>query len=371
MSDTSRLGQQIKSMAKALGADVVGISEARATPESRHFGDWLAKGYAGNMDYLAATKAKREDPATIFPGARSMIVVGLVYEEADDDSAAANMREREQTNDEAPFVDPNSLVRIARYAVGDDYHDVLGDRLRALAAGVEALVDGPVVSRHYVDTGPVIERVAAAHAGLGWVGKNTCLINEELGSYLFLGVLVTDLELVADEPVEDLCGTCTACLEACPTGALLGPRQMDATRCIAYTTIEDPGPIAPALRKAHGELIYGCDICQEVCPWNYRRARKTPEDPLGLRSRLASRPQWIEPSLKWILELDESAWQKATRKSAMRRSKRRGLLRNALVAAGNSGDRSLRPQVEMLAEGDDAMLAEHAQWAIERLDALG
>ncbi|MFT5694769.1 MAG: epoxyqueuosine reductase, partial [Myxococcota bacterium] len=139
----------------------------------------------------------------------------------------------------------------------------------------------------------------------------------------------------------------------------------------AYTTIEDPGPIAPALREAHGELIYGCDICQEVCPWNYRRARKTPEDPLGLRTRLASRPQWIEPSLKWILELDESAWQKATRKSAMRRSKRRGLLRNALVAAGNSGDRSLRPQVEILANGDDAMLAEHAQWAIERLDALG
>lgn len=353
MSSARDLSQKVKGIALALGADLVGICAARATPHSERLGAWLARGYAGKMDYLERSAAKRQDPEQLFEGARSMIVVGLMYE-----SASAQPGPGEG----------GARGTISRYAMGDDYHEVLGDRLRALASGVEALVGKPFESRVYVDTGPVLERVAAAYAGLGWVGKNTCLIHPELGSYLLLGVLVTELELEADALVDDLCGSCTACLDACPTDALVGPRLMNATRCIAYTTIEDPGPIPEALRAAHGELIYGCDICQEVCPWNSRRARKWPEDPLGLRARLEPRAHWAGPSLAWILELDEQAWQHATRASAMRRSKRRGLLRNALVAAGNSRDESLRPQILRLAADDDPLLAEHAAWAIEKLD---
>ena len=348
----------IKSLARTLGADLVGVCEARATPESEAFGGWLERGYAGSMAYLERTASKRMNPAEVFEGARSMIVVGLVY---DEQSAADSL----PTSVCAPE-SQRSLV--ARYALGDDYHNVLGDRLHALAAGIEALLGREVVSRAYVDTGPVIERVAAAYAGLGWIGKNTCLIHEELGSYLFLGVLVTDLELASDELVGDLCGTCTACLDACPTDALEAPRLLNATRCIAYTTIEDPGPIPEALRSQHGDRVYGCDICQEVCPWNNRGARTWPEDPLGLHARLAARPQWVEPSLAWLLDLDESSWLQATRASAMRRSKWRGLMRNALVVAGNSGDPDLIPRLSKLAKGEDDMLAEHAIWAIRRLE---
>jgi epoxyqueuosine reductase len=359
MNSDRDLSQQVKSLALALGADLVGICPARSTPESRELDAWLARGYAGKMDYLARSVEKRQDPEKLFAGAESMIVVGLSY-----DSVAEPRASGTETD-----VEPdNARGTVATYAVGDDYHEVLGDRLRALAAGLEALIGSPVKSRAYVDTGPVIERVAAAYAGIGWVGKNTCLINPDLGSFLFLGVLVTDLKLESDEQIEDLCGSCTACLDACPTDALVAPRLMDATRCISYTTIEDPGPIPEALRSAHANLVYGCDICQDVCPWNTRRARLWPEDPLGLRARLKSREAWADPSLAWILALDESAWLQATRASAMRRSKRRGLLRNALVAAGNSKDQGLRPEIEKLAAGDDPLLAEHARWAIAKLD---
>lgn len=356
MSSARVLSRRVKALAIALGVDLVGICAARATPQSAQFGAWLARGYAGKMEYLGRSAAKRQDPEKLFAGARSMIVVGLRY-----DPGGAQQGPRPSA----------ARGTVARYAVGDDYHEVLGDRLRALAEGLTALVGESFESRVYVDTGPVLERVAAAYAGIGWVGKNTCLIHPELGSYLFLGVLVTELELEADELIEDQCGSCSACLDACPTDALEAPRLMNATRCIAYTTIEDPGPIPEALRVAHGERVYGCDICQEVCPWNRRRARQSPADPLGLRARLESRADWARPSLAWLLDLDEQAWQQATRTSVMRRSKRRGLLRNALVAAGNSEDQSLRPQLERLAADDDPLLAEHARWALERLDRAG
>ncbi len=353
MSCERKLSQKVKALARSLGADLVGICAARETPESAQLAAWLARGYAGNMEYIARTAARRQNPEKLFEGARSMIVVGLAYAPGATVVGAAASASR---------------AAVARYAMGDDYHDVLGDRLRALAAGLEALVDGPVASRAYVDTGPVLERVAAAYAGIGWLGKNTCLIHPELGSHLFLGVLVTDLGLEYDEPLEDRCGSCTACLDACPTRALEAPRLMNAPRCIAYTTIEDPGPIPEPLRSAQGDAVFGCDICQDVCPWNRRSARRQPEDPLGLRARLGPRAHWLRPSLAWILELDEQAWQRATRASAMRRSKRRGLLRNALVAAGNSGDESLRPHVARLAADDDPLLAEHARWALACLD---
>jgi len=263
------------------------------------------------------------------------------------------------------------LPRIARYAHGDDYHDLMKDRLRALASALEAWRGEALEVRTYVDTGPVQERVFAAEAGLGWIGKNTMLIHPSLGSYLFLGVLLTRLPMTPDQREADHCGSCRACLDACPTDAFVGPQVLDATRCLAYTTIEDPGPIPPALREGQGPWLFGCDVCQDVCPFNQRNARRAtpmPPDPLGLRARLECRDEWAAPSLAWVLDLDEEAWRNATRRSPLRRAKHRGLLRNALVAAGNARDPALRPQLERYANGDDPILAEHARWALSRLE---
>lgn len=356
MRSPARRSRDVKALALALGADCVGICPARATPESLRFGEWLDRGYGGVMEYLERSRSQREDPATLFDGVASLVVVGLLY------------HQEPQREEDAPAA-ADGPARVSRYARGDDYHEVLLDRLRALGTAIELREERPVSWRAWVDTGPVVERVAAAYAGLGWVGKNTCLIHPDLGSYLFLGVLATDLDCEFDEAVADQCGTCTACLDACPTDALVESHWLDATRCIAYTTIEDPGPIPEALREAHGGQVYGCDICQEVCPWNHRRGRTRLEDPLGLRARFAARGAWGDPELRWLLELDEEAWRRCTRGSAMRRSRYRGLMRNVLVAAGNAGDASLRPAIERFAAGEDALLAEHARWALARLDA--
>ncbi len=355
MTSTEDLSQHIKEMAIQLGFDRAGICAARATPETRRLREWLERGYGGVMHYLERSLEKREDPSLLFEGAKSLVVVGLDYD---------------TKGPRAPAHDRGSAGRVSRYTGGEDYHEVIGDRLRSLALAIEALIGAPLEIRCYVDTGPVVERAAAAHAGIGWIGKNCCLIDPEFGSYLFLGVLVTDLELGSDEKLSDQCGSCRACLDACPTGALEEPGLLNATRCIAYTTIEDPGPIPEALRIEHGDWVFGCDICQEVCPWNARSGRRRPLDALALRERLEARPVWRRPTLAWMLELDDAAWQQATRGSAMRRAKRRGLLRNALVAAGNSGDASLFPLLEKIAAQDDDLLAEHARWALRRLEEI-
>jgi epoxyqueuosine reductase len=356
VSSGHTLAQEVKKAGLALGFDTVGIAPAEPTEHTRRLREWLARGYAGSMDYLAARVDEREDPRRVLEGAQSVIVGGLVY--ATDDAAPA------------PF-------GLARYAAGDDYHEVVLDRMHALAAAVEALAEREVRSRVYVDTGPVSERAMAARAGLGWIGKNSCLIHPRLGSYLFLGVLICDLPLAADTAEPDHCGSCRACLDACPTDAFAEPYVLDARRCIAYTTIEDPGPIPESLREAHGSWVFGCDICQEVCPWNRgplasaspQGAAGAGSDPLGLRERLAPREGWRRASLAWLLGLDEEAWREATRHSAVRRARWRGLQRNALVAAGNSGDGALVPLVEAHASGGDALLEEHARWALRRLTA--
>jgi epoxyqueuosine reductase len=243
------------------------------------------------------------------------------------------------------------------------------DRLRSVGDALEALAGHAVRWRAYVDTGPILERVLAAEAGLGWTGKNTCLIDPELGSYLFLGVLIMDLDLPAGAREPDHCGSCRACLDACPTDAFPAPYVLDATRCLSYTTIELRGAIPEALRAPQRELVFGCDICQDVCPWNLRTRREVPPDRGGLRAELAPRAAWLAPALAWLLDLDEDAWRVATRGTALRRTKYRGLLRNALIAAGNTRDASLRPHLERFAAGDDALLAEHARWALERFAA--
>jgi epoxyqueuosine reductase len=257
--------------------------------------------------------------------------------------------------------------RIARYARGDDYHEVIGSRLRSLVDALAPLAGHPVRARSYVDTGPVQERAHAARAGLGWIGKNTCLIDPALGSWLLLGVVLCDLPLEPDAPEPDRCGSCRACLDACPTAAFPEPYVLDATRCLAYTTIELSGPIPEALRAAQGDRVFGCDVCQEVCPWNARPRRRVPADPLGLGTRLAPRDEWRAPTLGWLLARGEADWQRATVRSALRRARHRQLLRNALVAAGNRRDPTLIPAVERFAAGADPLLAEHARWALDRL----
>ncbi len=355
MEAASTLTERVKALALAVGFDLVGVARPEPGADTERLRPWLAHGYAGEMHYIGRRVEERVDPRRVLEGARSVVALGFVYAEAEGEEAAA----------------PGARLRVARYAGGDDYHDVLIERVRAFEDGLEALAQRAVASRGYVDTGPVLERAMAARAGLGWIGKNTCLIHPRLGSYLFLGAVLTDLPLEPDAPEPDHCGSCRACLDVCPTDAFPEPYVLDATRCISYTTIEQRDAIDPALRAQHGDWGFGCDLCQEVCPWNTRTRREVPPDPLGLRARISTRPEWKTPALAWVLSLDEEAWRAATRRTALKRAKHRGLLRTALVVAGNSGDPSLRALVEPHARSEDALVAEHARWALERLEAAG
>jgi len=343
------LTERVKGLALAVGFDLAGVAPAEPSRETRLLREWLARGYAGDMHYIGRRAEERVDPRRVLEGARSLLVLGFVYDPGSLPGSGA------------------SSLSVARYAGGDDYHDVLLERVRALEAGLPALAGHAVRTRGYVDTGPVLERTHAARAGLGWVGRNTLLIHPQLGSYLFLAVVLTDLELVPDAPEPDHCGSCRACLDACPTDAFPEPYVLDATRCISYTTIESRGPIPEGLRSAHGDRGFGCDVCQEVCPWNTRERRGVPPDPLGLRAKIAPRPEWRRPALSWVLALDLESWRRAVRGTALKRTRYAGLLRNALIVAGNSGDRSLVPLVRRHVEGDDPLLAEHARWALDRL----
>ncbi len=342
------LSERVRALGLALGFDRVGFARAEPTEHSRFFREWVARGYGGELGWLTSRVEEREDPRRVLPGARTAIAVAFAHGDPIDEPGAAG---------------------VARYALGDDYHDVLLDRLHAFEAGLAALVDGPLATRAYVDTGPVLERVVAAAAGLGWQGKNTCLIDRELGSFLLLGVVLTDLELPPDTPEPDHCGSCRACLDACPTQAFAAPYVLDATLCLSYSTIELRDEIPDTLREGQGHWVFGCDVCQTVCPWNRPDRRPLLPDPLGLRARLAPRDAWRAPTLAWLLDLDEETWRRLTRRSALRRARYRGLIRNALVAAGHSSDRSLLPALRRHAEGPDALLAEHARWALGRLEA--
>jgi epoxyqueuosine reductase len=332
-----------------LGFDRVGVTTAEPTPRTEFLRGWIERGFAGEMEYLARRLEERVDPRRVLEGAKSIVAFSLFH----------------GSEFEGPPGPGHGSV--ARYAGGDDYHEVLVERLRAFERELPVLAERPIRTRSYVDTGPVLERAHCARAGIGWIGKNTCLIDPELGSYLLLGVVITDLPLRATAPESDHCGTCRACLDACPTGAFAAPYVLDATRCLSYATIEQRGSIPERMRNAQGHRVFGCDVCQEVCPWNSRKRRRVPADPLGLRGRIAPRPEWRAPSLEWLLSLDEESWRRATRKTALRRSGLRGLLRNALVASGNSGDPGLVPTLQRYARGDDPLLAEHAQWALARL----
>jgi epoxyqueuosine reductase len=332
----------IKAQALGLGFDLVGITRTGPADTAEHFDQWLADGRAGTMAYMARHAGLRHDTRQPFEGGRSAIVVALNYG---------------GTEPAGP---------VARYARGDDYHDVMWRKFDALHVWIGDHLGRPVGARGYVDTGPLLERDLARRAGLGWFGKNTNLINPKLGSFFFIGALLVDLELEPDAPFEaDRCGSCTRCLDACPTNAFVAPRVLDATRCISYLTIELRESIPVELREPIGDLVYGCDICQDVCPWNVRFAEDLREEAFRPRVVVASNdPRTIALN---VLTMDEASYQSAFRGSAMKRAKLRGLKRNAAVALGNIGDRrDIGPLTNAL-EDPEPLVREHAAWALTRL----
>jgi epoxyqueuosine reductase len=340
---STSLEERIKAQAYGLGFDLAGITRLGPAETAHAFDDWLARGYAGDMEYLPRGAHKRRDSRLPYPGAASAIVVALNYG---------------GTQPPGP---------VARYARGDDYHDVMLGKLRALHDWLATAVGRPVSGKAYVDTGPLLERDLARRAGLGWFGKNTNLINPEIGSFFFLGSLLVDLELTPDEPFEaDRCGTCTRCLEACPTQALVEPRVLDATRCISYLTIELKGEIPEALREPMGSLLYGCDICQDVCPWNVSFSRElSDESPLAPRELVAGRD--ADTLAREILAMDDEAFRTTFKDSAMKRAKLRGLKRNAAVVLGNIGTAKDIPTLTAAAEDPQQLVRQHATWALQRL----
>ena len=306
------LEDRVRAQGYGLGFDLVGITTLGEMDTSPYFDRWLDRGFAGDMHYLPKWQSKRHDSRLPYEGVRSAIVVAMNY----------GGRE------------PSGPV--ARYARGDDYHDVMDAKLRSLLQWVSAEVGREVRGRAYVDTGPLLERDLARRAGLGWFGKNTNLINPKLGSFFFLGALLVDLELAPNEPfASDHCGTCTRCIEACPTGAIVEPRVLDATRCISYLTIENKGEIPLALRESIGELIYGCDICQEVCPWHESFAQELREPAFAPREALAGKD--ARALARELLLMTQAEFSAAFKGSPMKRAKLRGLKRNAAVVLGNVG----------------------------------
>ena len=304
----------IKARALALGFDACGIAPAAAHPELAFFPEWLARGYAGGMAYLHRSADRRADVRNVLPEARTVIATATVY------------------NTDRPYSTECAdagRAQIARYAWGDDYHDIVGARLDELLDWMRRESPAPFDARAYVDTGPVQERVYAQHAGLGWIGKNTCVISPTLGSWTFLGVILCSLPLEVDAPALDQCGTCTLCIEACPTHAIVAPGVLDSTRCISYLTIEHRGDIPAGQRAGIGSHVYGCDVCQEVCPWNAVAPRSN--DPAW-----QPRPAWDAVDLAALAQRSDDELATALRGSAMRRAKAQGLRRNVAVALNNA-----------------------------------
>ena len=332
----------IKKKAAELGFELAGVAPVRAFPETDFYAEWLARGYAGRMAYMERGAEVRRDPGRLLDGARSVVVCALNYH-----------TDRPLTRFD------RARAWISRYAWGEDYHAVAGERLSELAGWIAAESGGR--TRAWVDTGPLFERVWAKYAGIGWFGKNTCIINQGIGSWLFLGCILTDLELAVDAPPPDRCGTCTRCIDACPTRAIVEPGVLDSRLCISYLNIELRGPIPEDLRDGVGHHLFGCDVCQDVCPWN-RRAPVTGE------TRLDARGELFWPELETLLDLDDDGWRRMIRGTAMKRARVRGLIRNLMVVAGNSGLRRLAARLERFLDHSDPDVRSHAAWAIEKLD---
>jgi epoxyqueuosine reductase len=361
----SEITALVKRAGQDAGFELTGIAPVRDFSELNHFPDWIEAGYAGEMKYMEARneagELKRASLRSTAPWARSVIVCAINYNTAHPYSTRVNDPERGW---------------ISRYAWSrEDYHDAVMRRLRRvegrlrnevgkLAAGALATAGKtPALQSHcYVDTGPLVERVYAKYAGVGWIGKNSCILNQQLGSWLFLGVILTSLELQPDLPAPDRCGSCTRCIDACPTDALIAPYQLDSNKCISYLTIEKRGAIPEDMREGMGRHVFGCDICQDVCPWN-RKAPATGAPEFQAREGL------VNPALGWLAEMSAEDFREKFRGSSIRRAKRTGLRRNAVIAMGNSGDQRFVPVLEELASDEDSVVAESAQWAVEQLSS--
>jgi len=336
-----RLEDLIKAQAYGLGFDLVGITPLGPAPTAGALDAWLERGYAGEMAYMPRTADKRRDSRLPFEGATTAIVVAMNY----------------------GGTEPSGPV--ARYARGDDYHDVLLDRLTQLHRWIESQTGRSVRGKPYVDTGPLLERDLARRAGLGWFGKNTTLINPRAGSFFFLGALLVDLELDADAPFEtDHCGTCRRCLDACPTGALVEPYVLDSTTCISYLTIELKGSMPEALRSQVGDLIYGCDICQEVCPWNEKFSRPLRETAFKPRPGIAGMN--ARTLARELLAMSDEGFRTAFKDSPMKRAKLRGLKRNAAVVLGNIANPDDEPVLLAALDDPEPLVREHVVWALAR-----
>lgn len=346
------ISESIKHSARTLGFDLAGVAPVEQFRELDYFPQWIEEGRHGEMRYLESRtesgELKRSSIQVAAPWARSVVVAALNY------------------NTDLPYSTEHrdkSRGWISRYAWGQrDYHDVILPKLRELETQIRRAADQPEARMwSYVDTGPVVERVLAQHAGIGWVGKNTCIINQQLGSWLFLGVVLTSIELDPDLPAPDRCGTCTRCLDACPTSAFVGAYKLDASKCISYLTIEKRGAVPEDLRAGMQNHLFGCDICQDVCPWN-RKAPTTGEAAFQPRAAL------ISPALGEIATLTQEGFRERFRGSPVKRTKRTGIRRNAVIAMGNSRDRGFLPLLRQLTQDDDPILAEHARWAVQELE---
>jgi epoxyqueuosine reductase len=395
------LEERIKEQAHTLGFELVGIAPATEADGFDRLRDWLGHGHAGEMTYLHRHAEARRHPSSVLPKVRSVIMVGMNYQATPSSCplpASGRGSKTEEQEKKPPGVGRQRQTvlapplrvgegaggvgffplapplrvgegaggvgfpgRIARYAWGSaDYHDVLRARLNALLAWVQGEVPR-CTGRGVVDTAPLLERDFARRAGLGWFGKNTMLLNKRLGSYFFLGALLLDIQLKADEPHHSAhCGTCTACLDACPTRAFPEPGTLDARRCISYLTIELRGPVPEELRPGLGDWLFGCDICQEVCPWN-RKAPETREEAFRPRADLAP------VDLIELLGLSEEEFRHRFRGTALTRAKRRGLLRNAALVLGNQGDRAALPALRRALEDPEPLVREAALWAIDHI----
>jgi epoxyqueuosine reductase len=338
----------VKEHARRLGFPLAGVTTPEPPPHLSTFERWLEAGHHGEMGYLAddRARARRADPSLILPECKSILVLAAPY--ADPKSAEA-------------FKGPGPTGRVASYAWGDDYHNVFLPKLQELVAFIEEQVGHPVPNRYYTDTGPILERDLAQRAGLGWVGKNTCLINPKHGSYFFLAEIFLGLELEPDPPfTTDHCGTCTRCIEACPTGCIAPDRTIDARRCISYLTIELKDEIPEELRSFLGNWVFGCDVCQMVCPWNRFATQE-------VDASFAPRPDVPHPNLICELELTPEAFNRKFKGSPVKRAKRRGYLRNVAIAAGNSQSSKAMPTLKNASNDSEPMISEHANWAMEKI----
>ncbi len=339
------LTERIKERAHEIGFDKIGITDASPMSEciERYYHEWLEKGYHADMVNLERSRKKRLAPGTVLKGVKSIISAAIGYNPG-----------------EIHFPADRSNARISRYALGRDYHDIVSEKLGKLLDFIRGETKGMVHGKPYCDTGPVMEKVLAERAGLGWIGKHGVLVTREFGSWVFLGEIFLDINLEIDTPAENLCSTCTFCVHSCPTKAIIEPGVLDASRCISYQTIENRAVIPPGLRNALGNWVFGCDCCQEACPYNSNVA-------IASEKVFLPQPEMVSARLDMLFAVTAEKFGETFRDSSIARAQQSGFLRNIIVAMGNSGNTTFIPLLDKAQKKADAVLREHAAWAIAKI----